>query len=62
MNIKYLKEKTNTMRIHNTFSHGIQKYNNNNYYYYFVISIIKYEMEVALSYQMVVYTCYKPRE
>jgi len=45
-----------------------RKYNNNNnyyyyyYYYYFVISMIKYEMEVALSYQMAVYTCYKPQE
>jgi hypothetical protein len=24
--------------------------------------MIKYEMEVALSYQMAVYTCYKPQE
>jgi hypothetical protein len=43
-----------------------RKYNNNYYYYYyyyyFVISMIKYEMEVALSYQMAVYTCYKPQE
>ena len=48
-----------------------RKYNNNNnnnnnnyyyYYYYFVISMIKYGMEVALSYQMAVYTCYKPQD